>query len=333
MATRVVFTAKDRVEIEHLDVSAPKDDEVLVRTLYSLVSTGTEQTCLRRRFDPGTHWDAWVRYPFRPGYACVGEVVSAGSAVSSLKAGDIVVHRQGHASAHVLTSDDCYPVPTGIDPAQAVWFAIAEITMIGALTADYGLGDEVLVIGAGPIGQMSLRWAAAAGVDPIIVLDPMVTRHPYALAGGATHVLGLPVADAAEPASQILGGRLPRIVLDSTGNPKVMPGAMAIAGLRGRIVVMGDTGFPASQHMTPELITKCLTISGAWDGQYIGDWNDRAIKRLFFSLLGQGRMSLEGLNTHVFAPADAVHAYDITDQQRDQTMGVLFDWTREAQPV
>ena len=54
----------------------------------SLISTGTETICFARRFDPGTHWDHWVQYPFRPGYSTVARVEEVGEGVTGLQPGD-----------------------------------------------------------------------------------------------------------------------------------------------------------------------------------------------------------------------------------------------------
>ena len=56
-----------------------------VRINLSLMSTGTENIVFNRLFDPGTHWDEWVKYPFYPGYTAVGTVESTGADVTGLK--------------------------------------------------------------------------------------------------------------------------------------------------------------------------------------------------------------------------------------------------------
>src|SRR6202000_34354 len=63
-------------------------------------------------------------------------------------------------------------------------------------------------------------------------------------------------------------------------------------------------------------------ITADWDG-------DRGLHALFFTLVASGRFSLEGLNTHTFAPDDAKTAYRTATERRADTMGILFDWRRE----
>ena len=53
---------------------------------------------LGRKFSPGTHWDGWVKYPFRPGYSHVGRVSAVGEGVAEFKVGDRVATRATHTS-------------------------------------------------------------------------------------------------------------------------------------------------------------------------------------------------------------------------------------------
>ena len=66
------------------------------------MSTGTENIVFNRLFEPGTHWDRWVKYPFYPGYTSVGIVETLGEGVNSLKTGDRVAFRQGHRSHAIV---------------------------------------------------------------------------------------------------------------------------------------------------------------------------------------------------------------------------------------
>jgi 2-desacetyl-2-hydroxyethyl bacteriochlorophyllide A dehydrogenase len=328
-ARRLVFPAKQEVLIEPFDPGKPGKDQVLIRTHLSLMSTGTENIVFNRLFDPGTHWDHWVKYPFYPGYSSVGMVEEVGEGVEHVQKGQRVAFRAGHRSVAVENAAGCFPIPDGIPSEQAVWFALAKITFHGALAARYALGDSALIVGAGPIGQMSLRWARAAGCTPIIVVDPAVHRLPLAEAGGASVVVTLPIGEAREAVLAAGGGKLPRVVVDSTGNAMVFAASLGLAANRGTVVIMGDTGVPTRQALTSDVITRGLTIVGAHDGHNTGEWNDATISRLFFSLVASGRFPMSGLTSHVFAPDQAAEAYATANRDRALTMGIVFDWSGE----
>ena len=168
MAKRFVFTGKQAFTCEEFAPASPAAGQVAVRNEYTLMSTGTENIVFNRMFDQGSHWDNWVKYPFYPGYSAVGTVTSVGENVKGIKPGDRVVHRGSHASECICRSGEISRVPAGIDSKDAVWFALAKITFMGAKAAGYFLGNTVLIIGAGPIGQMSIRWARAAKAAKII---------------------------------------------------------------------------------------------------------------------------------------------------------------------
>jgi 2-desacetyl-2-hydroxyethyl bacteriochlorophyllide A dehydrogenase len=328
-AHRLVFSGKQQVHLEAFDPGLPEKGQVRVRIHLSLMSTGTENIVFNRMFDPGTHWDKWVKYPFYPGYTSVGTVEAVGEDVTKLKVGDRVALRPGHRSHHVLSEKECYPIPDGLPFEQAVWFALAKITFHGALAAGYSLGDSVLVIGAGPIGQMSVRWAQAAGVETLIVVDTAEHRMPLAKAGGATAVITAPINEARDAVLAVGHGNLPRVVIDSTGHAAVFAAALGLAAKFGKVVVMGDTGSPAQQALTPDVIMNGLTIVGVHDSHDTAIWNTASIIRLFFSLAASGRFPLQGLTSHVFKPEQCTEAYTTANRHRATTMGIIFDWTGE----
>ena len=129
---RILFTGLRQLELADRDLPPLGPGQVLVRTEVSLMSTGTENICFNRLFAPGTHFDRWVKYPFEPGYSCVGVAEQVGAGVESVKPGDRVAHSRPHASCHVVDAADCFVVPSSVSPEHAVWFALARIAYNGA---------------------------------------------------------------------------------------------------------------------------------------------------------------------------------------------------------
>ncbi|MDR3706841.1 MAG: zinc-binding alcohol dehydrogenase [Capsulimonadaceae bacterium] len=328
-SSQIVFTGKQQVAYEECEMPVPAAGQILVRNHYTLMSTGTENIVFNRLFDEGTHWDNWVKYPFHPGYSAVGEVAALGEGVTDRTIGQRVAFRGNHRSHAAVAAAETVPIPDALSSKEAAWFALAKIAFMGVRVADYHVGDSVLIIGAGPIGQMSVRWAAAAGLEHIIVADPVASRLKLALAGGATAVIDKPVDKCHDDVLAATGGKLPRIVIDSTGNAAVFDAALTLAADFGRVVILGDTGSPASQKLTSDVIRRGLVIVGAHDGHNDATWNNVTIGRLFFSLAARGRFDLGGLATHVFAPSDAVKAYETANTRRGETMGILFEWDKK----
>lgn len=325
---RLVFLGKQQVKFEEFEIKAPAKGEVLVQTHKTLMSTGTENIVLNRLFDPGTHWDNWVKYPFYPGYLSVGHVIAVGPDVTNVKVNDRVASRSSHSSYTTLSSVDVYPIPFALPDENAVWFGLAKITWHGANAAQYHLGDSVLIVGAGPIGQMSIRWARAAGATSIIVVDAVANRMKYAQAGGATATITAAIGEAREAILAANQGIPPHIVIDSTGNAAVFSSALTLARNHGRVVILGDTGTPASQHLTNDVITRGLHIVGAHDCHNTEEWNTATISNLIFNLAVSGRYPLDGLNSHTFTPDQCEEAYATANRDRANTMGIIFDWTK-----
>jgi 2-desacetyl-2-hydroxyethyl bacteriochlorophyllide A dehydrogenase len=325
-STHIVFHGKQQVALETKPRPEPAAGQVLIKAHKSLMSTGTENIVFNRLFDEGTHWDRWVKYPFHPGYALAGDVVAIGEGVSKVKVGDRVAVRAGHGSYALVAEAACYAIPDGLAYEEAVWFALAKIAFVGAKAAAYRLGDKALIIGAGPIGQMSLRWAKASGVETVVMVDPLAEREAVSLSGGAAAYIRSGLEAAEEEIKNASRGEVPGIVIDSTGNAAVFAAALKLAPRFGRVVILGDTGSPGKQVLTGDVIIKGLTITGAHDGHQIPGFGEADITRLFFELVTSGRFSLAGLNTHTFAPDACVEAYATANRDRAKTMGILFDW-------
>jgi 2-desacetyl-2-hydroxyethyl bacteriochlorophyllide A dehydrogenase len=331
MATRIVFPAENTVELEEFEVVDLVPGCVRVRSECSLMSTGTEGIALRRLFDDDSHWALFAQYPFYPGYAVVGVVTEVGDRVEGITLGQRVVTRAPHASEHVMSALMCTPVPDEVGSSEAAWFAFAKIALMGAWAADLRIGNTVAIIGAGPIGQMALRWALASGARHAVAADGFASRLKLARQAGATAVVSEPLPASRDAIIELCGGR-PDVVIDSTGNAAVFAEALLLAADGGRVVVLGDTGSPQSQRLTPDVITRNLHVVGAHDtnSMKVPSWDgDRGLHELFFDLVRRGRFDVDNLNTHTFVPADCVAAYDLATQRRGDTMCVLFDLVEE----
>jgi threonine dehydrogenase-like Zn-dependent dehydrogenase len=145
--------------------------------------------------------------------------------------------------------------------------------------------------------------------------------------GGATGVVAAPIGDAHDEVVTLCGGTRPRVVVDSTGNAAVFAEALRLVADHGRVVLLGDTGSPTSQHLTPDVITRGVTIVGAHDKHSVnrhGREGERNLHRMFFDLARTNRFDLAGLTTRTFAPTDCESAYEATTN-RDH-LAVAFTW-------
>lgn len=330
----VLFTGVNRVEVYEEPIRELRDNEVLVQNTKTLISTGTECICLSRAFDAGTHWDHWVRYPFRPGYSAVGRVIAVGEKVKTLREGDRVASRANHRQYVLLSEAEALPVPKGITDDDATWFHLATIVQNGIRRAEHQLGEAVVVVGLGLLGQLVTQYLRLLGAREIIAVDPVQRRLEMARMHGATITLAMGALEARETVLGLTEGQGVDVVYDVTGAAPVFPDALRLLRRFGRLILLGDTGSPTSQRLTPDVITKGLRIIGADDNNpppFSTDhayWSHQRMTELFFTYLLRNVMRVSDLVTHRYTPTDAPEAYRMLREERATAMGVLFDWTQ-----
>lgn len=331
MAHRIIFPRRGEVELAAFEPPPPGDLDLRVRTLYSLMSIGTETIILHQKYAPDTHFARMFSFPqLKTGVQAVGRVEQAGRGVADFASGDLVYMRMAHGSHQVLPAERCSPIPAGIDLKSACWAGLGKTAFRAAHAGPFAVGGEVLIIGAGPVGQMAVRWAHTAGLETIAVVDLVPARLEHARRGGATDLLCGDVASQAETIGQLGSGQGSALIVDTTGNAAVFAPALRVAAPFGKLVLLGDTGFPGQQCLTSDLMSKGLTVQAVHDSHDRGGWTQRRIDRLFFESVRAGRFDLSGLITHEFSPQDCAEAYALAEQQRGQAMGILFDWSGEA---
>ena len=177
MKNRIIeFTGERQVCVREEALRELHEGEVLVRTTRTLISTGTESIVFTRNFAPGTHFDHWVKYPFFPGYLHCGIIESVGPGVTSWKAGDRVATRANHASHVIVRAEDAWAVPENVSDESAAWMGIGRITQLGVRAAEHRLGDAVVVVGLGLLGQLVVQYAALSGAREIIAVDASQAR-------------------------------------------------------------------------------------------------------------------------------------------------------------
>jgi NADPH:quinone reductase-like Zn-dependent oxidoreductase len=148
-------------EIRPATLSDPGPDEVLVRTLHSGVSRGTETLVFRGEVPPSQY--AGMRAPFQDGdfpgpvkygYLNVG-IVEAGPAALLDRT---VFCLYPHQTAYVVPASAVTPVPDDVPPARAVLAGTVETAVNALWDAAPLVGDRIAVVGAGMVG------CAVAGV-------------------------------------------------------------------------------------------------------------------------------------------------------------------------
>jgi predicted dehydrogenase/threonine dehydrogenase-like Zn-dependent dehydrogenase len=204
-------------ELALLDVPmpAPRPGGVLVRTRFSLISTGTEMMKIsesklsligkaRARPDQVKKVVASVsqqglRATYRKvsdrldaytplGYSLCGEVVEVGAGVEDLTVGQQVACAGNsyalHAEYNWVPRNLCVPLPEGVAAEHAAFTTVGAIAMQGYRQSEARLGETACVIGLGLVGQLLVQILRAAGVN-VVGLDPSPDRCRLAERSGA----------------------------------------------------------------------------------------------------------------------------------------------------
>jgi predicted dehydrogenase/threonine dehydrogenase-like Zn-dependent dehydrogenase len=200
-----------------LDVPVPacQPGGVLVRSLYSLISTGTEMMKVsearmslvgkararpdqvRKLLDSVAQQGALATYQkamnrldsYSPlGYSLCGVVVEVGAGAEQFSVGQLVAAAGNefalHAEVNWVPTNLCVPVPSGVPAEHAAFATVGAIAMQGVRRAEVALGETACVIGLGLIGQLLVRLLIASGVQ-VVGLDVVEARCQMAEKAGA----------------------------------------------------------------------------------------------------------------------------------------------------
>jgi len=314
-------------------IAMPGPGEIVCAAQKSLISTGTETYCLRGIFDRGTNWEAWVQYPFRPGYSMSARVVAVGKGVAGWKEGDRVTAWVPHQGLFKIGPADIFPVPDQVSDEDATWMNLATTVQLGIRRGQHTMGEKVGVIGLGLLGQLAVQYLALTGARQIIVVDPVQQRLDMAKAHGATHTLALDVRDARGAVEELTGGTMLDVVYDITGNPVVLASCVSLLRRLGRVVLLGDTPNPTQQCLGPGVVSNAIAILGIHasmtpaQASVFNPWTRSEEVALFFDYLIQCRMKVSDLVTSRHSPVDAPEVYAALVEDRSSSMGIMFDWS------
>jgi predicted dehydrogenase len=255
---------------------------VLVRPLYSLISSGTETASIHRDSligevaDNPSHlrkiWDvamktgplatvAEVRAKFSEyavlGYSGAGVVVARHATVADLEVGERVAYGgegTGHCETVLVGRNLAARMPEGVACEHACFATLGSIAMNAVRTAHIELGDVVAVIGLGLVGQLVAQLVRLQG-GVVVGIDLNGKRVDMARALGADH--GIAGASALEEVRGLTNGRGVdcAIVAAASKSPAPAQHALSLCRDRGRMCIVGAVGmeFPWNDMYLKEI--------------------------------------------------------------------------------
>jgi len=293
-------------KINIIEVPVPEtiEGEILVRNIYSCISSGTESSTVKAArkgyIGKAKERPEQVKQVLEKlktqgflqtyravmkkldahsplGYSCVGQVINLAPNVREFSIGDYVACGGGsasHAEIVSVSGNLCVKITPDTDLKQAAYNTLGAIAMQGVRQADLRLGESCTVIGLGLIGQLTCALLKAAGVK-VIAID----INPAMVEMAAMHCSDLALSNDDPGIEQrILNlsngmGCDAVIITAATSSLEPINFAGAIVRKKGNIVVVGavPTGFSREPHYYSKELTVKMSCSygpGRYDPIY-----------------------------------------------------------------
>ena len=220
-------TAPGHGEIRSERLAMPARDEVVVRTLYSGISRGTEALVFGGRI-PRSEWQR-MRAPFQAGdfpapvkygYASVGIVEHGPPEL----AGRAVFVLYPHQTRYLVPATAVQVLPSGVPPSRAVLAANMETALNGVWDARPHIGDRIAVVGAGTVGSLAAWLASRIAGCRVELVDLNLRRAETAA------LLGVRFADSQSATTDA------DVVIHASGSPAGLELALSLAGTEATII-------------------------------------------------------------------------------------------------
>lgn len=349
MGKVVTFFGPRKVGITEYEDAILNPNEVRLQTLYSGISAGTELTHYRGsnvylhklwkdtdRLFLSTEGTTSKTYPiFGSGYEECGKVVELGSAVTKVKCGDVVYGTWQHRTHHIVNEEYAAGrlLPSSLDPILGIFSQMTAIAYNGVLDAAVRLGETVAIFGLGVPGQICAQMLKRSGAR-VIGVDRLDTRLAFGQNQGWVDITVDGKQDqVAEKIKEITNHKGVDIAIEVSGSYAALHEAIRSVVYSGKIVSLGfyqgggQSLFLGEEFHHNRINLVCSQISGV-SPELSNRWNvDRMVRR-GIELQAEGVLNLKPLISHRFPLAQVADAYRLLDEQSDQAMQVVIDFTQ-----
>lgn len=340
MKALVKAKPEEGIWMEDVPVPAPGANDVLIR-VHKTAICGTDMHIY--------NWDEWARrtipVPMVVGHEFSGEIVEAGSAVTSLQAGQRVsgeghivcgrcrncragrghlcrntlgvgVNRPGaFADYLVIPSHNVYPLPDNVSDDIAAIFDPLGNAVHTALSFDL-VGEDVLVTGAGAIGIMGALIAKEVGARKVVITDINPSRLQRARDFGIEHTVDTSKQKLSDVMQDIGMTEGFDVGLEMSGAADAFRDMIHAMNNGGKIAILGIAS-AAFEIDWNEVIFKMLTLKGIYGREMFETWYK-------MTALVQGRLDLSPIITHRLPAGEFQTGFDA--MRAGNAGKVVLDW-------
>lgn len=303
-------------------------------------------------WEHGRIGDFVVREPMILGHECAGTVVEVGSNVSHLAPGHRVAIEPGvprlstplshyymkkgeynlcpdifffatppdHGSFCDFVNhpaDFCFKLPDGVSLEEGAMIEPLSTGIYAARVAPIGMGDTVVITGAGPIGLMNVLTALAAGAANVIVSDLVESRLKVAREIGATHTVAGHADELKQAALEATEGRGADVCIEAAGHPAALNAAISAARPGATVVLIGLPPGDTATININDLIVREIKL------RPIFRYNNTFPTGV--QLLASGKVNVKPLLSKTFSLAQVPEAFEYVISNRDTCVKALVE--------
>ncbi len=322
--TQVVVRPDNSVGTKTTEVRAPGKGEVLVETVCTLISAGTEL---------GTQEQGRTE-DFTPGYSNTGRIIAIGEGVEGYEVDDRVLSLGRHAS-HVTVSaapQSLAKLPETVSFEDGTFGVLGSVSMHGVRKARIELGEFACITGMGLVGQLALQLASRTGAEVLVAIDLSDPRLEVAKASGATHALNPNRCDLSAEVQSITEGRGLDVTIEASGYPELLPIAFDMARIGGRIMALGSIWHRKIEVDFMDFHLKELTLVGCHQPKCptvatpAFPWTQQYNRRQILKMIERDEIDVSRLITHRVPYTEAGEAYRLLRDERDKSLGAVLTW-------
>mgnify|MGYP001113568612 CR=1 FL=1 len=341
MKTReIVFTKKDTAELLPAETGELGAKDVLVRLVYSTISSGTERANLTGEVNVSIYSvDKEAHFPRRLGYCSSGVVVEVGSDVRSVVPGDRVALSWGtHSQYKILNEKEVHKIESdNVDFQDAALALIATFPLGAIRKCSLEIGEAALVMGQGILGQIAVKLLRIRRMQspPVVMLSAHneETDRIIALEIGADYALDPFDPDFVKKAKELTHGGV-KVAIEVTGLGQGLDQVLDVMAPMGRVALLGCT---RHSDFTIDYYHKVhgpgIQLFGAHTQarpkveSYPGHWTHHDDIMAVLRLIELGRFDLKSLVEEVHSPEEAGEVYHRLATEKSFPV-VQFDWRR-----
>ncbi len=361
-----------KLRVDEVPSPALQPGGILVRVRRSLISLGTEKAVValankgpigkakdrpdlaRKVLNKARQEGYWNTYkvvrnlidsPIPLGYSSAGEVVEVGAEATEFRVGDKVacagLNYANHAEVNYVPRNLAVKIPDDLAYDAACFVTVGAIAMQGVRLAEIQLGEKVVVVGLGLVGQIAAQLAGCAGATVLATdLDPNKVALAASLGAHATVTDPNEVARAVARFTDGQGADAVLICAATKSNEPIQLAA-EISRLKGRVIVIGDVGMHIERRAYFEKELKLVVSRSYGPGRYdpayevhgadyplpYVRWTEKRNMSAFLELLARNDVTVAPLITHRFSIDEGEAAYRVvTGENTEPAIAILLEY-------